>query len=88
MKRLRLKPAFNPIYQVHFFLQDASVFFLNEYPLPSLFIADARLFDLLSLIDGTKRVQDIAQALAHLFSASQVQDLLARLPVLRWSFVC
>lgn len=76
---LRLKPAFNPIYQVHFFPKDRCVFFLNEYPLPSLFIADDRLFNLLSLIDGTKRIKELTQTLAPCFSACQVQDVLAQL---------
>ena len=79
MKRLRLKPAFNPIYQVHFFPQDQCVFFLDEYPLPSLFIADARLFGLLSLIDGTKSIKHLAQTLAPRFSTCQVQDVVEQL---------
>lgn len=79
MTRHRLRPTFNPAYQVHYFPEEGCVFFLNEYPFPSLFIADARLFKLLSLIDGTKRSKDLAQSLAPRFSTDQVEDVLAQL---------
>lgn len=79
MMVLALKPAFNPIYQVHFFSEEGCVFFLNEYPLPSIFITDERLFSFLSLLNGSKNMEELAQALAPRFSVNQVQDVVVQL---------
>ena len=71
-------PRFNPVYQVYFLVEAESVFFVDEYPLPFLFIGGMDTYDVLSQINNQRRVSDIARNVKNL-SLQQIIHTLEQL---------